>query len=1042
MGTMHLGSNTQSSLPDQLPTHPHAVTSRAGQQGRFWRWLAFGMLLALLGGLLWLEAQSSFLQSRFLSAFASGLTYHLGDGANQTPVYPTQGPFDERLGYVALPELLPKLQAAGYRIDHQAVFSDALRAYAGEGFYAPYVEKSRAGLDIADCRGESMYHYRYPQRGYVNFDTIPPLIAISLLFIENRDLLDTDTPFQNPSVNWERFAKAVVLQAVEALGFAQPPMGGSTLATQIEKYRHSDQGLTSSVFEKLRQMTSGSVRAYQQGPETLAVRRSLVRDYLNSVPLSAAPGHGEVNGLGDGLWVWFGADFEQVNRLLAQPAGEGELLRQQGLALRQVIALMISQRRPSYYLAQGQLAQGQLAQGRDELTALSASYLRLLAQSGQISQGLRDAAIEQPLIFRDFSQHPPVVPQAVNKGVNVARTRLSRLLGAPLYALDRMDLAATSSLRNDLQQDVERYLRSLRQPEVAAAAGLLGERLLKSDQVGALAYSFTLFERTAQANRVRVQTDNTDQPFDINEGSKLELGSTAKLRVLTTYLEIIAEMYHQYAGQSPEALRKLDLESQDRLARWLVDQLIATPDATLPQVLDAAMQRTYSASPAERFYTGGGVHTFHNFRKEDDGRTPTLREALQESINLPFVRLLRDLLWHSRTEMSDDIGKLLSDDRDPRRDQYIDRFADHESLVFLRRFWQKYAGKTEEARLDTFLDGLKPTANRLSAVHRFIFPDADLSRFSAFIRQQLPDHKISDKVLTSLYQQYGPQAFNIRDQGYIARVHPLELWLVAYLQQHPDASFTEAAAASKVERLDIYNWLRKARAKNARDIRVRTMMEVEAFEDIQQRWQRLGYPFDHLVPSLATALGSSGDRPAALAELMGIILNDGVRLPALRIDQLHFAADTPYEVALSRLPEAGQRVMAPEVAATLRDALSAVVNDGTARRIRGSFKAEDGGALIMGGKTGTGDNRLVRIGADGSRNAQQAKSRTATFVFYLGDHFFGTLTAFVLGGEAADFSFTSALPVQVLKSMAPILQPYLAQTCSDALPRLSQAASP
>ena len=35
------------------------------------------------------------------------------------------------------------------------------------------------------------------------------------------------------------------------------------------------------------------------------------------------------------------------------------------------------------------------------------------------------------------------------------------------------------------------------------------------------------------------------------------------------------------------------------------------------------------------------------------------------------------------------------------------------------------------------------------------------------------------------------------------------------------------------------------------------MLEVEAFLDIHQRWPRLGYPFDHLVPSLATALGSS-----------------------------------------------------------------------------------------------------------------------------------------------------------------------------------------
>ncbi len=54
------------------------------------------------------------------------------------------------------------------------------------------------------------------------------------------------------------------------------------------------------------------------------------------------------------------------------------------------------------------------------------------------------------------------------------------------------------------------------------------------------------------------------------------------------------------------------------------------------------------------------------------------------------------------------------------------------------------------------------------------------------------------------------------------------------------------------------------------------MLEIEAFLDIHQRWQKVGYPFDHLVPSLATAIGSSGDRPAALAELIGTILNDGV----------------------------------------------------------------------------------------------------------------------------------------------------------------------
>ena len=61
---------------------------------------------------------------------------------------------------------------------------------------------------------------------------------------------------------------------------------------------------------------------------------------------------------------------------------------------------------------------------------------------------------------------------------------------------------------------------------------------------------------------------------------------------------------------------------------------------------------------------------------------------------------------------------------------------------------------------------------------------------------------------------------------------------------------------------------------------------------IHKSWQRLGYPFGALSPSYATALGSSGDRPAALAELMGILVNDGMRQPTLRIDALDLALRT------------------------------------------------------------------------------------------------------------------------------------------------------
>ena len=90
----------------------------------------------------------------------------------------------------------------------------------------------------------------------------------------------------------------------------------------------------------------------------------------------------------------------------------------------------------------------------------------------------------------------------------------------------------------------------------------------------------------------------------------------------------------------------------------------------------------------------------------------------------------------------------------------------------------------------------------------------------------------------------------------------------------------------------------------------RNSIPERAFERIAEEWRRLGYPFEHLVPSLATSIGSSADRPAALAELMGIVVNGGIRRPTHRISDLHFAQGTPWETALRPTPVVGERVMA------------------------------------------------------------------------------------------------------------------------------------
>jgi len=1001
---------------DEAPLPEKPRGSRHGW-GAFWLLL---LIIAIVVGLAAAkEMRTSKFQSREVSKFASSLKYEMQPGPSDAIHYPGAGPFDMRLGYSSLDEFLPRLLKRDYVIASQTRFSDALMNYSDKGFFVPYPEKIQAGLSITDCRGAPLYQYKYPQQLYSSFEAIPPVVVNSLLFIENRFLLDPSQPQANPAVDWPRFGMAAWSQVAKLLHLPGQSAGGSTLATQLEKYRHSPDGLTVSGGEKIRQMISASVRAYQAGPDTLLARQNVIRDYLNSVPLSAVPGHGEVHGMAEGLRVWYGADFNEANERLNSAATDPQSMAEKGLALREMLSLMIAQRRPSHYLTKG----------HDELASLTDSHLRLLAQNGVIDAPLAKAALASKVTYRDWLTQPTMQPIETNKGISVARSRLGGLLNRPLYDLDRLDLSATSTLQGDLQAQATEYLKHLADPAYAAEIGLIGERLLTPTSTTQVRYSFTLFELTPDGSRVRVQTDSTDQPFDINEGSKLELGSTAKMRVLTTYLQIIAELHDKYAEMTIPELKKVDVPDQDRLSRWAVDYLIQNKDRNLSAMLGAALDRKYSASPGEAFFTGGGLHTFVNFRKEDNGRLPTLRDALRESINLPFIRLMRDVVRYTTYSGPNNSAELLKDDHDPRRQEYLASFADREGTSFLLKFWKKYKNKDTRARLETFLDGMRPTPIRMAAVHRYLFPQADQASFNSFVRSHLKGAKLTEKLtderLERLYLSYGPGAYDLPDQGFIAKVHPLDLWLIGYLLNHPDAKFSQVVKASQFERQEVYSWLFKSRHKGARDSRIRTMLEIEAFLDIHQRWQKVGYPFDHLVPSLATAIGSSGDRPAALAELIGTILNDGIRMPTLRIDSLHFAANTPYETKLISNPDAGKRVMPSEVATAMREALSQVVDAGTAKRVSGSFITADGKPLAMGGKTGTGDNRIEAIGSGGRILSSKSINRTATFVFFIGDTHFGTMTAFVPGRTAEAFKFTSALPVQVLKGMAPILTPYL-----------------
>ncbi len=1000
---------------------------------RRWRW-GWLLTLGVLALLIWAaihfgraELANSKRQAHYLSQLASELKFRVDPGPSPDIRFPVAGPYDIRLGYSHIPDFVTRLEQRDFAVTAQARWSPRMWTLYDIGLFPIFREQPQSGLDLFDRDGELLHRGRFPERVYDRFESVPTVLVDALLFIENRELLDMSQPTRNPAVEWDRFAKAAALQLMKRVNDdGGRSGGGSTLATQIEKYRHSPDGLTRTPQDKLRQMASASIRAYMNGEDTRPVRQQLVVDYLNTVPMAARRGYGEVNGIGDGLWAWYGRDFDEVNALLRGlsdgNSGGGAILRvdlkEAALAFKQALSLVIAQRRPAWYLHKGE----------PELRELADSHLRLLASAGRIPEALRDAALPLDLqLQRELIKSPPV-SFVERKAANAMRNSLANLLGVKqLYELDRLDLQARSTLDNTVQSAATQMLTAVRTPEGARAAGLYGYRLLREDNDPAqLQISFTLYERAGDANLLRVQSDNQDRPFDLNQGARLDLGSTAKVRTLVSYLEAIAGLYRRYAGMKPDALATLMIHERDALAHWTRDWLAANPGGTLNDILMAAMERQYSASTAEVFYTGGGVHRFANFEKDDTYRIVSVRTALHESINLPFIRIMRDVVRHTMLTLSETNASLLTDRSDPQRQEYLTRFADLEGRKFLGTFYQRYRGLDASAARDKLLQRVRPTPRRVATAFRSVSPTASFNEFVVAMRARLPaDKPLSDGDLQSLYRRYAIDQFSLTDRGYIAGIHPLELWLVARLQQNPQATLSDLINDSTSQRQEVYSWLFKTRHKRAQDVRISNLIELEAFRQIHSDWQKLGYPFNALTPSYASALGASGDRPAALAELMGIIVNGGVRMPVNRIDQLQFARATPYETRLDYHAPAGERVMTAEVAEVLQGVLYGVVEQGTARRINNVLVRSDGSVIRIGGKTGTGDRRIDRISAGGQRISSKVVGRSATFVFMIGERFFGTLTTYVPEEHAAEFGFTSGISLQLLKSLAPKLMPLL-----------------
>jgi membrane peptidoglycan carboxypeptidase len=974
------------------------------------------LILAIVLSPIVYEIRTSAFSSRFLANYAKKLSYQFEPGPSPNIIFPKHGPFDVRAGYALIPEFERRLIEAGYQIKGQVRFSPELLRAAKWGIRPPYSEPTFTKLTIQGKDGQPLFQSPLVEFYFNSFEEIPSLAIKGLLIIENRELDEPKDYRTNPVVDWDRLAKAALLYAGNKLGLPLPVEGGSTLATQMEKYRHSDEGRTDSVLAKLQQMTEASLKVYQNGMDTRDERRQIVLNYLNSVPLAAVPGYGEVHGVGNGLNAWFNLNLHDAQRILNQPGDSPEKAR----IFKHIVALLCSVKAPSYFLIQNHNA----------LNARANFYIRYLAKAQGISDRFSKQTQAVPLVFS--MQHPayPRPAYAESKATNQIRSKLASLLGVPgFYELNRLDLSVESTIDPQFQHKVSQLFEKLHDPDFITEQGLRGERLLQKGDPSKVIYGMMLLEKTPQGNFLRSTTDTLNAPFDINTGMKMQLGSTAKLRTLVHYLDIIAALHNQYSVMSPEELGQAKNAARDPLTLWVLDVLNQDLKPDMDQMLQWALDRKYSANPRETFFTGGGIHEFHNFQKTDNGRILMVREATKYSVNLVYVRLMRDIVKYYEAHLPYDIEEVLKNYDNPMRQKLLQESSEEESKYFLYQAYKAFKKIYPETIIYELLGDNAASAKHLAITFYAWNHDKTEQALSQWLAKHLD--AIPENQIRKLIKSYGNPQLNLADYGYLLGIHPLKLWCAGEIIQNPQITWKQLWSKShEVQKLTAA-WLFKAQNRSAQDKRLRIRFEQDAFSQMTPVWKRLGFPFDRLVPSLATALGSSGDRPEALAQLMGILMNDGYLKPIVRITQLHFAHNTPYETVLEPVDKAGIQVIPQSVARAILPVLAQVVQGGTAARLASAITNGER-PLIVGGKTGSGDNRFESVGRGGQIISSNPVDRTAVFVFYIEDRYWGVITVYVPGNESGDFGFTSSLPVAILKLLAPDIQAMWTNRISQA----------
>lgn len=675
---------------------------------------------------------SSALQSKFFSKLYKGEIFT----ETVTTPPPAVGNTDVERGYSEIQRIRKEAEAAGDKVSAQKPWKDRR---IGPLHLAPIFDrKPQSGITILDMNGEKMYGGDTPHNVYSSYDSIPDIIVQSFCLVEDKNICDqSKDPTFNAAINWWRASQAAAMGVGKKLSIVSKVEGGSTLPIQITKNDSWEKGRTRGFLDKAEQMLTASTEMYSQGTDTREQRRNKIVEYINTASFAGHPSFGEIKGVKDAMAILYGnKDYDEKLRAMNDDA---ETAR----AFRQMFSLVMAVKMPDESLRS--------AKGYQALQERIDNFTKLLVDEKVITGSFAEKVKAAKIDFSEVGKNPALDAKPPrDKFVDSMRLAvMNKLKLNPvdgMYKLDRWDLQVDSTLDHAVNAAVTAKLKSYNDPEIAKQSGLTGFQLLRPEVAPKVTWAITINERLPDGRVVtRVSTDTFKGSLDLNKGGRQNYGSTSKMRMATTFLEVIAELHDKHAGKTPEELQALQIHPRDRLSRWAVNYL-SNPEnnPSLEEMQRVAISTIKYSGHRQGFFTGGGMNYPGNFDRREDHQSYSVQEALWESVNLSWYRISDDIEEYMKWgRLGIDAGILDDGERTPEqqrlRTKYLEEFADFEGTVFSGRFWRQQRGRIASELADSLAKKDDDHKTHLTALYRGFYPESSFEEYARFMNEFCKD---------------------------------------------------------------------------------------------------------------------------------------------------------------------------------------------------------------------------------------------------------------------------------------------------------------